>query len=1043
MSGPTTLSNALAVSGATTLGDTLDVAGAATLSNDLLVVGTTALGDALSVSGPTTLSNALAVSGPTTLGDTLDVAGVATLSNDLSVAGNTTLGDSLSVSGPTTLSNALAVSGPTTLGDTLDVAGVATLSNDLSVAGNTTLGDSLSVSGPTTLSNALAVSGPTTLGDTLDVAGAATLSNDLSVAGNTTLGDSLSVSGPTTLTNALAVSGPTTLGDTLDVAGAATLSNDLLVVGNTTLGDTLDVAGAATLSNDLLVVGNTTLGDTLDVEGAATLSNDLSVAGNTTLGDSLSVSGPTTLSNALSVSGRTTIGDALEVAGAATFSNGVSAMGEVDIDGDLNVAGDARISGAVTVAGAATFSNAAFSNVHVADSLVIPYGDAVSRPDDIVGSIRYNTDSKAFEGFTDTAAGWSSLGGAIDGDRDTYITTELAPSADDDTIRFYTSNELRASIDSNGEVRVYDALVLPSGDSASRPDDAVGSVRYNTDLKTFEGFADTGAGWSPLGGAIDGDRDTFILVEESPGADDDTMRFYTSNVERLRITDEGRFFFNAESNAFADECDFVFNGKACFSNVAVAGKMSVGDIDDLSEALAVLNTVANDLDPPYVEDYAFFAIPGTSNLGGAVSVEEAGDFRVYAYATLPGVPTFADPALWKRFYNKQVAAGNGGAFSVGFVANPIGSGGLMDYSNVDVGMYFDSTDTSTPAAPRRRVMENYHVYQMHLLVEDLVGRKTTLKRFATPMEASLRTNDVSVPLIGASNSSAVSTTPGGGRIDVTVTGITDDGIGALQYDLGDGSGSNDGTGTFGAPSAANPPHVATYAVALDRFQSFADADEAFAMLEAGCNMAASLSNYEPGALTLTTYYTRNGYGDFSPELPMGNYRYYSPYILIQDDHDPPNRAVHRMADTVTLDQTPPVLGAVAPPFADFATSNQHEMVFSVSNVVEDTKTLVYSWLMEGDFEFGSAAAASNFADARGAALIPHREMRPYEDLEFLPPLDSGEIRLGTRSRRTAPTARPWGASPATGCRRWWWTPATTFRTPRTPQPTRGTSSPLR
>ena len=39
-----------------------------------------------------------------------------------------------------------------------------------------------------------------------------------------------------------------------------------------------------------------------------------------------------------------------------------------------------------------------------------------------------------FEAYTDK---WETLGGVYDSDRDTYITPELTPGADDDTIRFY------------------------------------------------------------------------------------------------------------------------------------------------------------------------------------------------------------------------------------------------------------------------------------------------------------------------------------------------------------------------------------------------------------------------------------------------------------------------------------------------------------------------------------------------------------------------------------------------------------------------------
>eukprot|EP00873_Tetraselmis_striata_P033997 jgi/Tetstr1/454261/TSEL_041180.t1 len=1052
--GPTTLGDDLLVAGDTDLRGALEVSGPVTLSNSLAVIGPTALGDDLlvagdtdlrgdlEVSGPVTMSNALGVIGPTTLGDllvagdtdlrgSLDVSGPATLSNTLAVIGPTTLGDDLLVAGNTNLRGALDVSGPATLSNTLTVTGVATLGDDLHVAGDAYLRGALDVSGPATLSNTLAVMGPATLGDgllvsgntdlrgNLDVSGPATLSNTLAVMGPATLGDGLLVAGDTDLRGNLDVSGPATLSNALAVIGPTTLGDDLLVAGDTDLRGALDASGPATLSNTLSVIGPTTLGDgllvagdtdlrgALDVSGPATMSNSLAVIGPTTLGDdllvagdtdlrgNLDVSGPATMSNALAVMGAATLRDdllvagdtdlrgALEVYGPATMSNALAVMGAATLRDDLLVAGDTDLRGALEVSGPVTLSNslAVIGPTTLGDDLL------VAGNTDLRGSLEVSGPVSLSNALA--VAGPTTLSNTLD------VTGAVTFG---DGLLVAGGTVFQGSLDVSGAaafgeasfagVRVAESLVLPVGDSVSRPDDIAGSIRYNTELRAFEGYTDAGdGGWSSLGGAVDGDRDTFVAVEESPGADDDTMRFVTSGVERLRITDQGRFLFSAAPAATSNppQCDFVFDGRACFQDVAVAGKMSVGDVDDLSEALSILSTLTSALDPPYVEDFEFFPIPGSSNLGGSVTVESASDFRVYAYATLPGADTLDDPLMWKRFYTRQLARNNGGAFSVSYVANPVGMSGFVEFAGVEVGMYFESTSTAAPVAPR--VMENYHVYRMHLLVEDLVGRKTIAKQFSVPMVGTLRTNDVVAPTIGASEALAVGAAVGGGRIDVKVLGLEDDGIGAEEYD--------GGAGTFGAPVSAYPPRVAAHAVALDRFQSFDDVDEAFAMLEAGCNVESSLCNADPGDLSLTTYYTRLGYGQFSAERPMGNYRYYSPYVLVQDFHDPPNRAIRRMPDTVTLDQVPPEMaGAAGAPFADFATSNVHEMVFSVDGVVDDTKCLLYAWLMAGDHAFASADAARAFVDARGAALIPPREMQPYEDREFMPPMyHDGEIRL--------------------------------------------------
>ena len=59
--------------------------------------------------------------------------------------------------------------------------------------------------------------------------------------------------------------------------------------------------------------------------------------------------------------------------------------------------------------------------------------------------IRYNTDDNTFEGYD---GNWRVLSGVYDLDRDTYITPELTPGANDSTIRFDISGAERASITS-------------------------------------------------------------------------------------------------------------------------------------------------------------------------------------------------------------------------------------------------------------------------------------------------------------------------------------------------------------------------------------------------------------------------------------------------------------------------------------------------------------------------------------------------------------------------------------------------------------------
>lgn len=89
--------------------------------------------------------------------------------------------------------------------------------------------------------------------------------------------------------------------------------------------------------------------------------------------------------------------------------------------------------------------NSASGNIKVTStgSLQLPSGNTASRPTPAEGMIRYNTDTNLFEGYD---GNWRALNGVYDLDQNTYITPELTPGANDDTIRMYIAGAERLSI---------------------------------------------------------------------------------------------------------------------------------------------------------------------------------------------------------------------------------------------------------------------------------------------------------------------------------------------------------------------------------------------------------------------------------------------------------------------------------------------------------------------------------------------------------------------------------------------------------------------
>ena len=75
------------------------------------------------------------------------------------------------------------------------------------------------------------------------------------------------------------------------------------------------------------------------------------------------------------------------------------------------------------------------------DALALPVGCNLERPADArLGMIRYNTELEAFEGLG-AGCNWTSLGGVIDVDRDTFIR-----ASNDNSLQFFASNAQKMDI---------------------------------------------------------------------------------------------------------------------------------------------------------------------------------------------------------------------------------------------------------------------------------------------------------------------------------------------------------------------------------------------------------------------------------------------------------------------------------------------------------------------------------------------------------------------------------------------------------------------
>jgi hypothetical protein len=147
--------------------------------------------------------------------------------------------------------------------------------------------------------------------------------------------------------------------------------------------------------------------------------------------------------------------------------------------------------------------------------------------------VRFGNTTVALGGNTTSITGLSTIG--INGN-----TTSTSPGTGALTVA--------AGVGVGGNVYVlgnivmsansYNYLTLPVGNTSQRPSGpALGMVRYNTTISSFEGYA-SGA-WSSLGGVKSVDGFTYILAETSAGASNGELEFYVENLAGSATTKAG------------------------------------------------------------------------------------------------------------------------------------------------------------------------------------------------------------------------------------------------------------------------------------------------------------------------------------------------------------------------------------------------------------------------------------------------------------------------------------------------------------------------
>ena len=128
------------------------------------------------------------------------------------------------------------------------------------------------------------------------------------------------------------------------------------------------------------------------------------------------------------------------------------------------------------------------------------------------------------------------------------------------------------------------AIKLPVGNTSQRPTPSAGMIRYNTQASQFEGY--DGIAWAGLGGVIDVDQNTKITAEDSPGSNNNELKFYADgNLSAM---------FNSNTAYFYGDVDVT-------GNVTIGGNIRIGDqdIDTVTVVADFTSNLVPDVDRTY------------------------------------------------------------------------------------------------------------------------------------------------------------------------------------------------------------------------------------------------------------------------------------------------------------------------------------------------------------------------------------------------------------------------------------------------------------
>jgi hypothetical protein len=196
----------------------------------------------------------------------------------------------------------------------------------------------------------------------------------------------------------------------------------------------------------------------------------------------------------------------------------------------------------------------------------------------------------------------------------------------DSEIRSISNSDITLTPNGSGMV-VIDSTVslkIPVGISNDRPlTPQSGMIRFNSTLNRYEGY--NGTSWVFLDGISDLDGNTYVTAELTPGANDNTIRFYADGNLVANVNQNGFTIPKINVDDIVIDNNSISNTASNTLSIQTTGNVTINNFS--LSGTTITNTVNNSITSFVTTGTGYFSVPGTGAMviPSGVSIDRPGN----------------------------------------------------------------------------------------------------------------------------------------------------------------------------------------------------------------------------------------------------------------------------------------------------------------------------------------------------------------------------------------------------------------------------------